>query len=53
LAALKAIASVREAYQMQEKINSGWTCDIDRKRWRERQALVEAELMKIAKLNSR
>jgi hypothetical protein len=47
LAAFKAIASVREAY---EKINSSSTSDIDQKRWRERQELVEAELMKIAKL---
>jgi hypothetical protein len=47
LAAFKAIAAVREAY---EKINSSSTSDIDRKRWRERQALVEAELMRIAQL---
>ena len=47
LAAFKAIAAVREAY---EKINSSSTSDIDRKRWRERQELVEAELMRIAKL---
>src|SRR5262245_40171292 len=46
LASFKAIASVREAY---EKINCS-TSDIDRKRWRERQELVEAELMKITKL---
>ena len=50
LAALKAIAAVREAYK---NINASSTSDIDRKCWRERQALVEAELMKIAKLGSR
>jgi|SRR6516164_1455203 hypothetical protein len=47
LAAFKAIASVREAY---DKINSSSTSDIDRTRWRERRELVEAELMRIAKL---
>jgi hypothetical protein len=46
LAAFKAIASVREAY---EHINAS-SSDIDQKRWRERQEQVEAELMKIAKL---
>jgi len=50
LAAIKAIAAVREAYK---NMNASSTNDIDRKRWRERQALVEAELMKIAKLGSR
>ena len=50
LAAFKAIAAVRAAYK---NINASSTSDIDRERWRERQALVEAELMKIAKLNSR
>jgi hypothetical protein len=47
LAAFKAIASVRDAY---EKINCSSTSDIDQKRWRERQAFVESELMRIAKL---
>jgi len=50
LAAFKAIASVREAYK---NINASSTSDIDRKRWREWRELVEAELMKIAKLGSR
>jgi len=47
LAAFKAIASVREAYA---NINVSSMSDIDQKRWRERQELVEAELMRIAKL---
>jgi hypothetical protein len=46
LAALKAIAAIREAYN---KINSASTSDIDRRRWQERKELVEAELMRIVK----
>jgi hypothetical protein len=50
LAAFKAIAAVRAAYK---NINASSMSDIDRKCWRERQELVEAELMRIAKLGSR
>jgi hypothetical protein len=47
LAAFKALHAVREAYRMQEKINSG---DEQQKRWRERRELVETELMRIVEL---
>jgi hypothetical protein len=44
LAALKAIAAARDAFG---SISASTTSDVDQQRWRERRALVEAELMEI------
>ena len=48
-AAFKALHAVRQAYQLEEKINFRLMSEIEQKRWRERRKLVEAELMRIAK----
>src|SRR5262249_59200124 len=44
LAAHKALLSVKDAFA---KIRSSTTSDVDQQRWRERQELVEVELMRI------
>jgi hypothetical protein len=50
LAAFKALHATRQAYQLEEKINFRSMSEIEQKRRRERRKLVEAELMRIAKL---
>ena len=49
-AAFKALHAVRQAYQLEEKINFRLMSEIEQKHRRERRKLVEAELMRIAKL---
>lgn len=51
LAAFKALHAAREAYRLEEKINFRFMTEIEQKRWRERRKLVEAELMRIARLS--
>jgi len=50
LAGFKALHAARQAYQLEEKIKFRFMSEIEQKRWREQRKLVEAELMRIAKL---
>lgn len=49
LAGFKALHAARQAYDLEEKIDYGFS-EVDQKRWRERRQLVEAELKRIAGL---
>lgn len=47
---IKALNEARKAYLLDEKINFRFMSESDQKRWRERQKLIEEELLRIARL---